>query len=459
MLEVVSRPFGMLLMWLYELVGGYGWAIILFALVVKLILLPFQMKSKVSMMRVSRLTPKMKELEKRHEGNPRKYQEEVAKLYREEGASPMGGCLWTIIPLPFMLALYQAIRFPITVMMGVPRALMSAPKEGASGAVVQLLERLGFESSVSNAYIQISQSQFIADPAHFDQFTALSDNFVALNYNFLGLNLGEVPEWNFFTKVDWSVTESWFPALGLFLIPIVSAALTVLSTKLSQAMNPASGATGNAAKTPQAQQMKSMMLFMPLMSLYICFIMPAALGVYWIASSVFSIIQEFILNKTYKKRLDAEDAERRERDRERQAEIERRHQETERLKAEGKTDRNGSTSKKKLQAQQKAEHDAIKAAAAREERQRRREHLGIGEEDVPEAQVGSRRYARGRAFVDDRFENPDEAEEKSAKAAAESEFGEAIDERVELEVVSAEAEDEAYGEFDGFSDSEEFEDE
>ncbi len=231
MLDAIAKPFGILLLWLYRLVGNYGVAIILFACAVKLILLPFQMKSKKSMMRMSRLTGKMKELEKRHEGNQRKYQEEVAKLYREEGVNPMSGCLWTLIPFPILLALYRAIRFPLTTMMGVPAELVA---EG--GAIAQKLAELGFESAKNNAYVQLTQSQFISE--NFEAFAGLSDKLVNINYSFLGLNIGDMPQWNFFAKCDWSQTSSWLPALGLFLIPIISALMSWLSMKLTQATTP-----------------------------------------------------------------------------------------------------------------------------------------------------------------------------------------------------------------------------
>ena len=428
MLHTIAKPFGMLLLWLYSLVNNYGVAIILFACIVKLILLPFQMKSKKSMMRMSRLQPRMKELEKRHEGNQRKYQEEVSKMYKEEHINPMSGCLWSLIPFPILIALYEAIRYPLTVMMRVPQELLS---EG--GAIAAKLTELGFTSTASDAYVQLEQSQFISN--HFADFAGLSDKLVQINYKFLGLNLGDMPQWNFFTKCDWSQTSSWLPALGLFLIPVISAFMSWLSMKISQAGNPPAPGGEKAAA-----QMKGMNIMMPLVSLYICFIMPAALGIYWIFNSVLAVIQDMILNKYYKKKMDAEDAERQEKYRLREAELERKRQETDRLKAEGLTQRNENTSKKKLQAKQKAELDELKAAAVREERAKRREKLGIVEEEKPASQVGNRRYARGRAYVPDRFTNPEHAAEATAAAAAESEFGSSIDETAEPETTAQTAE-------------------
>lgn len=411
MMELIAKPFGMLLLWLNNLVGNYGVAIFLFALLVKLIMLPFQIKSKKSMMRMSGLSDKMKELQKKHEGNQQKYQQEVSKLYKEEKVNPMSGCLWTLIPFPILIALYRAIREPLTIMMRVPKELL---EEG--GAILEKLNELGFTSTMQEAYIQLEQSQFIT--AHFDEFAGISDKLEAINYNFLGLNLGDMPQWNFFTKCDWSDVSSWLPALGLFLVPVVSAGLSWLSMKLSQKLSPTAGAGPNAGQA--AAQMKTMNLMMPLMSLYICFIMPAALGIYWIYQSVLGIIQEMIMNKYFGKILAREKAEREAADRIKAAEIERRRQETERLKAEGATTANSNTSKKKIQARQKAELDELKAAAVREEKAARRAKLGIEEEEIPASQVGTRRYARGRAYVPDRFTNPEAAAEATEKAAAQS---------------------------------------
>lgn len=125
MMELIAKPFGMLLLWLNNLVGNYGVAIFLFALLVKLIMLPFQIKSKKSMMRMSGLSDKMKELQKKHEGNQQKYQQEVSKLYKEEKVNPMSGCLWTLIPFPILIALYRAIREPLTIMMRVPKEMLA----------------------------------------------------------------------------------------------------------------------------------------------------------------------------------------------------------------------------------------------------------------------------------------------------------------------------------------------
>lgn len=415
--EIFSWP----LIKFYELTGNYGVSIILFAFMVNLIMTPFMAKSKKSMMHSTRLQPKIQELQRRHEGNPQKLNQEMQKLYKEEGVNPMSGCLWSLIPFPILIALYSVIRQPLTRMMFVAEDVVTTLQD--------YFVSQGWYTvpTKTDAYFEIK----LADIAHqhWDEIqTALAgkiDGLMNIDFSFLGLNMGQQPEWNFFMHTDWSDSSVWLPAFGLFLIPLISAFLSWGSMKISNMTNP-------QQDNPQTQaSMKSMTIMMPLMSVWICFIMPAAMGVYWIANSVFGIVRDFILTKVFKKQLDKEDAIRAAQRSEREKELEAKRLETERLKAEGKTEKNANTSKRKIQANEKQKADERKAALDRAERAARRERLGIKEHEKPASQVGDRRYARGRAYVPDRFTNPENAEEATAMAVAESENAPSIDDSME----------------------------
>lgn len=121
-----------------------------------------------------------------------------------------------------------------------------------------------------------------------------------IDFTFLGVNLGQQPEWNFFSHTDWSDPSVWGPALGLFLIPFISAGLSWLSMKISNMANPVDNAQAAAS-------MKSMNIMMPLMSIWICFIMPAAMGL--LVATPSSADRDYVLTMKYKKQLDIEDAE------------------------------------------------------------------------------------------------------------------------------------------------------
>ena len=428
MWATITKPFAWLMVWLYEVTGNYGLAIILFALAVNLVLAPFMAKSKKAMMRTSRLQPQIQEIQRRHEGNPQKLNAEMQKLYQEAGANPMSGCLWSLIPFPILIALYSVIRQPLSRMMFVASDFVTALQDFFVG------QGLYEAPARANAYFEIQLTKLLHE--HWDLVQSgmsnLDPNLLNVDFRFLGLNLGDQPRWNFFFTADWSDSSAWLPALGLFLIPFISAGLSYLSMKISAASNPAQDAQSQAT-------MSSMNLMMPLMSIWICFIMPAAMGIYWIANSIFGMARDFVLTKVYKKQLDIEDAERIARQTAREKEIEEKRLETERLRAEGKTEMNVNTSKKKIQAGEKNRNDERKAAAERAERAARRERLGIKEAEKPASQVGNRRYARGRAYVPDRFTNPETAEEATVAAAAESEFAEPIDETVSDDAAVVEA--------------------
>ena len=413
-MDFIYVPFSWLLMTLYSIVKNYGIAIILFALIVKLILLPFSMKSKKSMMKSTRFQPRIKELEKKYGDDKRKMNEEMAKLYKEEGIKPLGGCVWSLIPFPILIILYSCIRLPFTRLM----RFTADQWEYFKGTIFPALG-LGFESTGRAGYEQIvyanvlhnnydAVSNYVSE--HTQAITDAVGKLPALkdiDFSFLGLNLGETPNWKFFLSVDsWAPKDAW-PVVGLFLIPIVSAVLAWLSMKISSKMSPtADAAAGGTGKTMQ--------LLMPVMSLWIGFVMPACMGIYWIAGSVFSIIQEIILTKHYTKVLNLEDAEKIARQKEREAELEAKRAETEKLRAENATKVNPNTSRRKLQKADKQEsiQKAADWAAAQQPETVKTPRGG-------DSRVDDRPFARGRAYVASRYETGSEAVEEAVSEAAE----------------------------------------
>ena len=422
MLNAIAKPFGWLMMRLYEFTGNYGIAVILFALVVKLILLPFQMKSKRGMMQQQRLQPQLKELEKKHGANKQKYSEEVQKLYKEEGVNPMSGCIWSLIPFPILIALYQAIRFPLTIMMGLSETLL---EEG--GVIYEFLANSGFVSSANSAYVQISQSQWLSNHVtEFQNFISERtdlvstgiEKFTTINYNFLGLDLGAKPgiKW-LFSAESWSDPSYWLPMLGLFLIPIVAGILTYLSSKISMATS--------GQQQEGAPSMGAMNIFMPLLTVYFAFIMPGALGIYWIAGSLFGIIQDVILNRYYGRKFALEDAEFKARMAAREKAYEAKRQETERLKAMNATERNENTSSRKKRT---AERQQQLEKAREYEKRKNNESTEVGP-----SQVGQRKYARGRAYDPERYaDNGVEGAVSSDDTLVDDETEELLDNQAEL---------------------------
>ena len=376
----ICVPFAWLVRLFYDLTNSYGVALILFTLVIKLIMLPFQMKSKKSMMRMSRVSGQMQDLQKRYAKNQAKFQEEMQKLYEEEGVNPMSGCLWSLIPFPILIALYSIIRQPITHFMMLSKDVLQTVVQSAADAGVNLTNIVMMDKATGTPVLKdglyqlASYGQINLVKAVQEMGLSTPEGWFDMNYNFLGLDLTATP-WEYVKNF----TFTW-AVIGVILIPILAGLSQFVFSKLTMKTQPQADAAGGAS-------MKSMMYMMPLMSVYIAFIMPAALGVYWIAQSVFSLIQEAILNKTFSAKLSEEEEARfqaRQADRQRRME-EARVQEQQRKQEEQKK----KTLREKQQAAQAAK--AVKAAKA-------------ATSTTEAGRVGDRPYARGRAYKADRYD-------------------------------------------------------
>ena len=376
----ICVPFAWLVRLFYNLTNSYGVALILFTLVIKLIMLPFQMKSKKSMMRMSRVSGQMQDLQKRYAKNQAKLQEEMQKLYEEEGVNPMSGCLWSFLPLPILMALYSIIRQPITHFMMLSKDVLQTVVQSVADAgvdltnIVMMDKATGAPALKDGLYQMAAYGQINLVKAVQEMGLSTPEGWFDVNYNFLGLDLTATP-WEYVK----SFTFTW-AVIGVILIPILAGLSQFVFSKLTMKTQPQADAAGGAS-------MKSMMYMMPLFSVYIAFVMPAALGVYWIAQSVFSLIQEAILNKTFSAKLSEEEEARfqaRQADRQRRME-EARVQERQRQQEEQKK----QTLREKQQAAQAAK--AVKAAKA-------------ATSTTEAGRVGDRPYARGRAYKADRYD-------------------------------------------------------
>lgn len=392
--DIIRVPFGYLLDWLYQFTTNYGVALILFSLIVKLVLLPLNAKSKKSMLKMSRVAPLAKALEAKYGDDKAKYQQELMNLYKEEGVSTTGGCLWSFIPLLILLPLYYVIREPITYMMHIP---------GEIGA--QIVEIIGAHVELGgNSYFhQLSAAGHIG--AYFDEIVAAipalsPDQLQIIDFSFLGIDLAAIPTWKVWTFTDWN-------AWGLFLLPIISGLSNVLSMWISQKMNGSVATNDKGEQDKDAakanQSMNMMMYMMPLVSVWIGFTMPAAVTVYWIAQAIFTLFIDYFLTIHYRKVYAAEDEVRREK----AAQLAAIEAEKERLRAERRAaNPDGiveNTSKKKMERKEREEKEAAAKRYAAEK-------AGI-DPDAPKeidpakcpSGIPERPYCKGRNYDPNRY--------------------------------------------------------
>ena len=385
---IILKPFAWLLLTFYNIFNSYGLALVLFAIVIKLILFPVSLKSKKSMIQMNLLSGKMQQLQKQYGKDRERYNLEVQKLYEREKVNPMGGCLWSLIPMIVLIALYGIIREPMTYFMNLS---MDQIKEVAQllnwdtvavtqGWVTQaVMDKAGgvFENG---AYNQLYLLSLINDSNLATVQAALGEagsGLFVMNFQFLGLDLSLIPTWKF-----WAGGLKW-SSIGLFLLPLVSTGVSFLSMKVSMATNKMNNKTANEQMD---RTNRMMMWMMPLMSLWIGFTVPAGLSVYWVAQYFVTMAQEVICGKMLKKdyeaaRLAAEERERQEKEEEKRRKEEARLERARRIEEEKQ-----SRGKKKPGQKKKKDEEP--------------DQEGINKEDSRE---GIRAYARGRAYIPGRF--------------------------------------------------------
>ena len=402
--DIVTVPFGWLLGFLYEATSNYGVAMIIFAIIVQLVLLPINAKSKKSMMKMSRMQPRIQEIQRKYANDQQKQNEAMQQLQREEGMGMgMGGCLWSFVPMLILFPLFTVIRQPITYMLG-------ESAEVAAQIIAIVKEQAPALFSKNNYYDQVVAAGAIATYA--SEIAASipgisAETLAGINFDFLGINLGAIPDWKFWA---WDVF-SW-ANIGAFLIPLVSTASQYLQMLISQKTNESvitneKGVQDNemAENSQAAQQSKTMMLMMPLMTLWIGFTVSAGLSVYWFIGGLVRMISDPIMTKHYRKVYDEEDAVRLKR----AMELEAIEAEKERIRAERRAanpeGQTQNTSKKKLQKKQQMEEEAARAAAAKEYAAKR----GIVSEEEEEEEnscmsgIPSRPYCKGRNYDPNRY--------------------------------------------------------
>ena len=276
------------------------------------------------------IQPQMQEIQKMYAKNQTKMNEELQKLYQREKYNPAGGCLPMLITLLVLFGLIDVIYNPMQHILGISADVIAQATEIMKGLGVAF-------SQYSPQTAIISSVQ--ANP---EAYAALGTDFIttlqSFDLNFFGINLGETP----------SLSLS-----PLILIPILSGVTAFIPSWLSMKNNPA------MLEGPGAGSMKVMLLVSPLMSLYIAFQVPAGVGMYWIFSNIFMMIQTMVLNKFYNPKEMAEKAKQ-------EAEQRREQERLERIEAKKKARAGDAEAKERAKKQKEINRQKLAEARKRD---------------------------------------------------------------------------------------------
>ncbi len=290
--DIVAIPFGYVMQFFNFICGGhYALSLLLFALVVKLITLPIGIKQQKSQIKLAKLRPKLLLIEKKYAGrNDRttlqKKQQEMMELQQKEGYSPFAGCLPLLIQLPVLFALYRIIRMPLKYVCNLADDLVIKLCNSAQLVVDGVTMVFDPEKSVSKT--EAYQIDIIEVLRQFPE--RLGDI----------LPFEKLPEFDLFGIIDLAQKPAFNVGdnkvqLWLLAIPVLNGIFAYLSMWITRKLND-NGM--NATSTgDQKLSMNIMNLTMPLMSVWIAFITPGVIGLYWVYTSILGIIQTLLFAK------------------------------------------------------------------------------------------------------------------------------------------------------------------
>jgi YidC/Oxa1 family membrane protein insertase len=263
MIEMIANIFGAIIRVIYNLTqDNYALSIILFTILTKALLFPLSLKQMKSSVEMQKIKPKYDEIVKKYKNDKAKQGEEVTKLYSEHKINPLGGCLPALIQIPLILGMFYIVRQPLTY-------VVQLPQEEIQIYTQQLLNK----EEVTKAEMSSSEIN-------------IANNNKIIDMNFIGLNLGDVPSDVF------SSDESKHANPFSIIIPILSVLFSIYQIKQMQ--------KSTQMTEEQKEMQKSMNFMMPMLSGFIAFTMPLALGIYWLVGSICQIAQQSFISKLIK---------------------------------------------------------------------------------------------------------------------------------------------------------------
>ena len=310
----MSGLFQSILEWIFRWVGNYGWSVVVFTLFIRLLMLPFDIKSKKSMRAMNKIQPKVALLQKKYANDKEKLNLKLNELYRKEHVSPMASCLPMLITLPILWFMFAAMRnmaneHTIQMILNIaetgevpamqswlwiknvfqPDSFMSTilPKVGDT---LKTIVPVSGSSILTEANIEAARA-FLAT----EQYAAIAAQYGANAFTSIQLNLVLFRP---VLTLPTSFANLFQYANGLFILPVLAAVSQFLMTKFTNGNNLKKDENVPEEQQAAANAMNSgfMKWFFPLFSLWICAGYNAAFAIYWMAANVIQVAQQIIVN-------------------------------------------------------------------------------------------------------------------------------------------------------------------
>jgi YidC/Oxa1 family membrane protein insertase len=285
-------------------VGSYGWSVILFTLLIRLVLMPLDVKSRQSMKRMNEVQPQLNALQKKYANDKEKLNIKMNELYKKEKINPLSGCLPMLIQLPILFTMFTAMRVvanehTVKMLLAMKDNLFTVdmlqpflwiksiyqPDSFLSTIIPAIGDPLSAIQAVSGTILTEENLTIVREFLNSSQYAQIAQQFGASTYQYSA------------PMMFWTIS---IPAQfnGLFILPLLAGASQMLSSKL---LTPNTAASG-AASDSQQQTNKMMQWFFPFFSIWICATSTSAFALYWVFINVLQIIQQYFINMYFDKK-------------------------------------------------------------------------------------------------------------------------------------------------------------
>ena len=316
----VAEVLGWLMNGIYSIgVHNLGLCIIIFTVIIYAFMTPLQIKQQKFSKMNNVMQPELQKIQKKYknkkdQSSQMKMQEETMAVYEKYGVSPTGSCLQLLIQMPIFFALYQVIIKIPGYIGGIKDVFSDAVTQitsvsGYSDIITQFISdnairsyswvngQEGTPNQVIDFLYSLSPSQWdkLADIDQFQGFADVLDKTAQTlqpMQNFLGLNIADNP-WALI-QAGWS-SHQYLMIVAAVLVPVLAWATQMINMKLMPTAS--SNNSGNGTQSQMEATMKSMNIFMPLFTAFICFTFPFGIGIYWIIGSLVRTVQQLIINR------------------------------------------------------------------------------------------------------------------------------------------------------------------
>ena len=272
-LYILAWPLGYVMELIYNIIPNYGWDLILFTLLIRLLSIPLSLKQQKNMVRMTAFQPMIEEIQKKYKDKPEKQQEELARLQQDYGYSPTSGCLPMFLNFFVMFGVIGVVYEPLNRIFHIGNDLLTAAGEA--------LTNLGIQFTMVTRDNLIIEQVLAGEPTVTGIFSASQLETItefSRHMDFFGIDLTRVPQYSLSAE-----------NLPLLIFPVLALITSFISTWYSM----------NSSGQKLQGSMKVTMYLMPLMYIFFCFTVPTAFSLYYVISNVVMMIQSAVMKKIY----------------------------------------------------------------------------------------------------------------------------------------------------------------